>query len=61
MTFSSGGVSHVDAFDYKPELVKRDSQPLPVRAGIAEAHEFEPLLAFISACCPELNKIASTA
>jgi hypothetical protein len=27
--FCSGAVSHVDTFDYKPELAKRDGQPLP--------------------------------
>ncbi|QEL19520.1 DUF1501 domain-containing protein [Limnoglobus roseus] len=27
--FCSGAVSHLDSFDYKPELVKRDGQPLP--------------------------------
>jgi hypothetical protein len=27
--FCSGAVSHVDTFDYKPELVKRDGQPMP--------------------------------
>jgi hypothetical protein len=27
--FCSGAVSHVDTFDYKPELVKRNGQPLP--------------------------------
>jgi hypothetical protein len=27
--FCSGAVSHVDTFDYKPELVKRDGRPLP--------------------------------
>ena len=27
--FCSGGVSHLDTFDYKPELVKRDGRPLP--------------------------------
>jgi hypothetical protein len=27
--FCSGAVSHVDTWDYKPELVKRDGQPLP--------------------------------
>jgi hypothetical protein len=27
--FCSGAVSHVDTFDYKPELVKRTGQPLP--------------------------------
>jgi len=29
MIFCSGAVSHVDTFDYKPELIKRDGQPLP--------------------------------
>lgn len=29
MIFCSGAVSHVDTFDHKPELVKRDGQPLP--------------------------------
>src|SRR5947209_12930050 len=27
--FCSGAVSHLDTFDYKPELVKRHGQPLP--------------------------------
>ena len=27
--FCSGAVSHLDSFDYKPELVKRDGQPMP--------------------------------
>jgi hypothetical protein len=27
--FCSGAVSHLDTFDYKPELVKRDGKPLP--------------------------------
>ena len=27
--FCSGAVSHVDSFDYKPELIKRNGQPLP--------------------------------
>ena len=27
--FCSGALSHVDTFDYKPELEKRDGQPLP--------------------------------
>ncbi len=27
--FMNGGVSHVDTWDYKPELQKRDGQPLP--------------------------------
>jgi Protein of unknown function (DUF1501) len=29
MIFCSGAVSHIDTWDYKPELVKRDGQPLP--------------------------------
>jgi Protein of unknown function (DUF1501) len=29
LLFCSGALSHVDTFDYKPELVKRDGQPLP--------------------------------
>lgn len=29
--FMSGGVSHVDSFDPKPELEKRHGQPMPVR------------------------------
>src|SRR5436305_13961761 len=27
--FCSGACSHLDAWDYKPELVKRDGQPMP--------------------------------
>jgi hypothetical protein len=27
--FCTGAVSHLDTFDYKPELVKRDGQPMP--------------------------------
>src|SRR6185369_11067077 len=27
--FMHGGPSHVDTFDYKPELTARDGQPLP--------------------------------
>lgn len=27
--FMNGGPSHVDTWDYKPELQKRDGQPLP--------------------------------
>lgn len=27
--FCSGACSHLDTFDYKPELIKRDGQPLP--------------------------------
>lgn len=29
MIFCSGAVSHVDTWDYKPELIKRHGQPLP--------------------------------
>ena len=29
MIFCSGAVSHVDTFDYKPELVRLDGQPMP--------------------------------
>lgn len=29
MIFCSGAVSHVDTFDYKPELIKRNGQPMP--------------------------------
>ncbi|GMV93875.1 MAG: hypothetical protein AMXMBFR82_36530 [Candidatus Hydrogenedentota bacterium] len=29
MIFCSGAVSHVDSWDYKPELIKRDGQPMP--------------------------------
>ena len=29
MIFCSGAVSHVDTFDYKPELIKRHGQPMP--------------------------------
>src|SRR5713226_5989160 len=29
MIFCSGAVSHLDTFDYKPELVKRDGQAMP--------------------------------
>ncbi len=29
MIFCSGALSHVDTFDYKPELIKRHEQPMP--------------------------------
>ena len=29
MIFCSGAISQLDTFDYKPELIKRDGQPLP--------------------------------
>lgn len=32
--FCSGALSHIDAWDYKPELTKRHDQPLPGGAGL---------------------------
>ena len=29
MIFCAGAVSHLDTFDYKPELIARHGQPLP--------------------------------
>lgn len=29
VVFCSGAISHVDTFDFKPELIRRDGQPLP--------------------------------
>ena len=29
MIFCSGACSHLDTFDYKPELIKRNGQPMP--------------------------------
>ncbi|MFO0928459.1 MAG: DUF1501 domain-containing protein [Gemmataceae bacterium] len=29
LIFCSGALSHIDSFDYKPELVKRNGQPMP--------------------------------
>src|SRR5439155_10512687 len=34
MVFCSGAVSHVDTFDYKPELARRDGQPMPGAQGL---------------------------
>jgi hypothetical protein len=34
MIFCSGAVSQIDTFDYKPELIKRDGQPLPGAEGL---------------------------
>jgi len=34
MIFCSGAVSHIDSWDYKPELFKRDGQPLPGNARL---------------------------
>lgn len=45
--FMNGGPSHVDTFDYKPELQKRDGQKLPVnlkterKTGVALASPFK--------------------
>ena len=33
MIFCSGALSHVDTFDYKPELVKRHDMPMPTASG----------------------------
>lgn len=34
MIFCSGALSHVDTFDYKPELVKRHNTPMPGSSGL---------------------------
>jgi hypothetical protein len=34
LIFCSGAVSHLDTWDYKPELVKRDGQPMPGAEGL---------------------------
>ena len=34
MIFCSGGVSQLDTFDYKPELIKRHGQPMPGAEGL---------------------------
>ena len=34
MIFCSGALSHVDTFDYKPELVKRHDTPMPGSEGL---------------------------
>ncbi|HEY1050481.1 MAG TPA: DUF1501 domain-containing protein, partial [Prosthecobacter sp.] len=34
MVFCSGAMSHVDTFDYKPELVKRHGMPMPGAEGL---------------------------
>lgn len=33
LIFCSGALSHVDSFDYKPELVKRHDTPMPTASG----------------------------
>jgi len=32
--FCSGALSHLDSFDYKPELIRLDGQPMPGAAGL---------------------------
>ena len=49
--FCSGAVSHIDSFDYKPELVKRDGLPLPggdklVTFQGAQGNMVKPIWAF---------------
>ena len=34
LIFCSGALSHLDTFDYKPELVKRHDTPMPGGAGL---------------------------
>ncbi len=34
MIFCSGALSHIDTFDFKPELIKRHGQPLPGAEGL---------------------------
>src|SRR6476659_5406593 len=34
MIFCSGALSHVDTFDYKPELIKRHDTPMPNSTGL---------------------------
>ena len=34
MIFCSGALSHVDSFDYKPELIKRNETPMPGAGGL---------------------------
>ena len=34
LIFCSGAISHVDTFDYKPELVKRHDTPMPGADGL---------------------------
>ena len=36
--FMSGGPSHVDLFDYKPELVRLAGQPIPESFGMFKTH-----------------------
>jgi len=34
MVFCSGAISHIDSFDYKPELIKRHDTPMPGAEGL---------------------------
>ena len=34
VVFCSGALSHLDSWDYKPELLARDGQPMPGGAGL---------------------------
>jgi len=51
MVFCSGALSHVDTFDYKPELVKRHDTPMPGANGLvtfqgAQGNLIKPLWDF---------------
>src|SRR4051812_24695248 len=34
MVFCSGALSQIDTFDFKPELIRRDGQPMPGAEGL---------------------------
>src|SRR5688572_4955409 len=51
MIFCSGALSHIDTFDYKPELFKRHDTPLPGSEGLvtfqgAQGNIIKPLWEF---------------
>ena len=51
LIFCSGALSHVDTFDYKPELIKRHDEPLPGADGLvtfqgAQGNLVKPLWEF---------------
>lgn len=51
LIFCSGAISHVDTFDYKPELVKRHDTPMPGADGLVtfqgeQGNLIKPLWAF---------------
>ncbi len=72
MIFCSGAISHVDTFDYKPELIKRHDSPLPGADGLvtfqgAQGNLVKPLWDFkprgqsgkmISEMLPHLAELA---